>query len=357
MALGCLLAGALCALPANAQKAVDLQWGMAIQPRFSYGLDAGDDTESAGFGIRRARLRTVMTYEQKAGLHFDADFAGGTAGVVDLFAFYRMSPNVRLRLGYLAGPQPRAYIPTGFPFIDGIDRAAIAERWAQSTIGGSGRDFGMEVQYDDRRTRLAAFVHNGDGNIARANLRRGIAGLSATGGATTRGIAVSGSASHAIQGLAGLEVGGFAGYNASRNPNTAATSGDPGRDYATYSAHVYWGAIPGSQPVRMKAEILGIQYAAAGGAPSQQALGVAFTGAARLVEGSELVASYEQYAGDTDADSDRYVLAGITFSPSARRGLAYGQERFTLAYLYGAPAGVSASAQHMVVLQFQFALW
>ncbi|MDZ4701780.1 MAG: hypothetical protein SH809_18855 [Rhodothermales bacterium] len=340
-------------------EAADLQfqWSTAVQVRYSYASSDRDSTEHAGFGLRRARLRGVMTYRQKLGIQVVADFSSGNASVVDFFAFYWLGPTVRLRAGYLVGAQPRGYGLTSSSVTDGVERGAIGERWARGGIGSAARDFGVDVLYDDGHTRLMAFLHNGDGSFAtlRSNFREGITGLSPTGGVDRRGMAISGFADYKLDAIKGLELGGFAGYNGSRNPNTAVEDDGPGRTFTSFSAHVYWGATPGSQPVRLKGEVIGMRYASSRRAPQQRSFGYAVTAAVRLIEGAELAGGIERFAADSDLAADTYTLVSLNLSSSARRGLPFNRERLTLAYMHGAPAGRGGS-EHLAVLQFQLAL-
>ncbi len=335
---------------------LQLQWSAAVQVRYSYASSDQDSIRHAGFGLRRARLRGVMTYRQKLGIQLVTDFSSGSASAVDFFAFYWFLPTIRFRAGYLVGAQPRGYGLTSSSVTDGVERGAIGERWARGGIGSSGRDFGVDVLYDDSRTRVMAFLHNGDGafNTLRSNFREGITNLAPTGGVDRRGMAISGFADHKVDGVDGLEIGGFAGFNGSRNPNTAAVENGPGRVYTSYSAHVYWGATPGSQSVRLKGEVIGMHYAARGRAPEQRSVAYALTAAARLFEGAELAGGYERYTADTDRPTDTYVVVSLNLSSSARRGLPFSRERLTLAYMRG-EGGDTAGAEQLAVLQLQLA--
>lgn len=332
----------------------------AFQPRLSYGFTSGtpDDIERLGLGIRRARLRATTTVASRFGAHYDVDIGSGTLTSIDLFGFYSPSPHWLLRFGYLAGAQPRAATFTSMTQIDAVDRAAIAERWARGTIGSSGRDFGVEARFQTATTRFHLFLHNGDGSFSRT---RGNFRESASGGDATRGIdrtdfAVSTYLGYMPSALAGLEVGAFAGYNGSENPNTAAAEGADGRAYSTYAAHVYWGANPGSQPVRLKADLLGIHYEAPDGSSldAQHLIGYSMMGAVRLLNNGEAFARYEGLHPFADEGADTYLTAGLSYSLSARRGEAYHRERVTLAYANAYPDSAEPARQHLVVLQFQF---
>lgn len=343
---------------------VDIRLTGTFQPRLSWGRSAETDTRESedrlGFGLRRARFRATATFDDRVGVHYDVDVRGGSLSSVDLYAFYRSAEAWRVRVGYLAGAQPRSYIPTSHTRVDGIDRAAIAERWSEITIGSRGRDFGVDVRRLTDTTRLELFLHNGDGanDPGRGNFRQSISDNDATRGIDRAELAVSAAGAVMPAAVDGLEVGGFAGYNAARGPYTA-VDGGPGRSYGSWSAHVYYGANPGSQPFRFKAEALGVHFESGEtgdgvAVPARDAIGWAVFGAASLVEHSEVFARYEQFDADTGIDADEYWVFGASYSRSAARGLDYRQERITLAYTNALPGLEAAADQHLTVVQLQW---
>ncbi len=356
---------------------VSLRLSGTFQPRLSFGLsdlqeedgaEVAEDVARLGFGIRRARFRATATFGSGFGVHYDVDVGSGDLASVDLYGFYSPSPRWRLRAGYLAGPQPRAYVFTSHTRIDAVERAAIAERWSRSTIGSRGRTFGAEARYQTDEFTVELHVHGGDDSFdrTRGNFRQGISGNDATGlgsSAVDRlAQAVGAYAAFEPSGLPGVEVGGFVGYNGSRNPHTAPDAAlfptlsegalDEGRTYVSYAAHAYWGRYPGDQPLRFKADVLGIQYEEVGGLGGQHALGYALLAAAAPVAHGEVFARFEQFLPDADGPADTYVTAGASYSLSDRRGLAYRQNRVTLAYANALPD--AGSDEHLVVLQWQF---
>lgn len=344
---------------------IGLEINGTFQPRLSYGRDAGvGDAESIdrlGFGIRRARIMFTVEFDTRVGIHYDVDLRGGSLDSVDLYAFYTPRENWRFRMGYVPGAQPRSYIGTSHTRIDGIDRAAIAERWSDVTIGGRGRDFGVEARYRSDTTRLELFLHRGDGNFSpsRGNFRQSIADVDATRGVDDMSLATSTYVAFTPDGRDALEIGGFASYNAARGPYTALEDGAPGRSYGSWSAHVYYGPHPGDQPYRFKAEALGIHYesgALADGTPveARDNFGWALFGAAALVDNSEVFVRYEEFDADDGSGGDTYWTVGASYSRSAAQGKDYRQERITLAYTNALPGTDSIGDQHLTVLQWQW---
>ena len=321
-----------------------------IQPRVSLAVqdDAGDDATRYGVGLRRARIQARVLYRDLAGVEYDVD--GGTGGVqsVDLFAFANVSPGVQVRLGYFPVPQPRGGVLTPYFVIDAVDRAAVAERWLAGTVGGDGRDLGVDVTYLAGPVVATVAVHNGAGTFgpATGNVRQGISSPDVIGGPETSGLAVSAAA--AAQVGAGVEVGGFASANGADPDRTARAAG--GRDYASGGAHVYWGALPGSQPVRFKLDTFVLRYADDGGG-GQDAAGAALLGAVRVLGAGEAFARAERYWADVDGPGDDYLTAGLSYSPSAAAGALYQRARFTLAYQYR--DGAVLPDAHQVILQAQ----
>ncbi|GIV60681.1 MAG: hypothetical protein KatS3mg043_1770 [Rhodothermaceae bacterium] len=334
-----------------------------LQTRVSYGLrdpakDSGERRlDRTGFGIRRARFR-VLAGLGRAGAFMQLDGAGGTLSVLDFFASYRLSNRVRLRLGRFAGAQPRSLILTPSTRIDAVDRAAIAERWARQTIGGDGRDFGLELQYATPRAELLLLLHNGDGDWdrLRGNFRQGPSENDATRGLDTEGLALTVAGALRPGGPDGLELGGFAGLNGSRNPNTRFLDEERGRNYVTYGTHAYWGATPGSRAFRLKADVLGILYQARSRFDDRQhTFGASLLGAVRLHPAAEIFARAEVFDPDlnNDLDQDTYLTGGASLSLSALRGGPYHRERLTLAYTALLPASDLAPTEHLVILQAQ----
>lgn len=359
-----LLAGALLALAPAAHAQIDLgsdvSFGISggVQPRVSFGVQevgAEDRTDRRlGFGLRRARVQVNLTYRDRAGLEYDLDAAPGDVRSVDLFGFYDVTDNVQVRVGRMPVAQPRAYIPTSNVRIDAVDRAVIADRWAAGTIGSSGRDLGAEVEVAAGATEVLVSVHNGTGGFTREldNFRENGSAESVTRGTDRTSLAV-GAAVHHEAGR-GVGVGGYAGVNAGGSEETVVTTptGDVRRSYATGALHLYWGERPGSQPVRLKLDAVGIRYQSVGG-ERQQAAGVAGLGAVRVFGHGEAFVRAEHYWDDLEADGTLLGTVGMSYSPSAAWGADYQDVRVTAAYT--ARRDAAGDIGHLVVVQGQIA--
>ena len=346
----------LTAPPAGAQRVplapdLDLVVSGGIQPRVSVGVEGDDDATRYGAGIRRARIQARVLYRDLGGVEYDVEGGAGTVESVDLFAFANLSADVQVRAGYFPVAQPRGGILTPYFLIDAVDRAAVVERWFTSTLGGDGRDLGVDVTYAAGGLVATAAVHNGAGTFAprTGNVRGGISSPSVVGGSETPGLAVSAAAWYDVG--SGVEVGAFAGVNGADPERTARADGD-GRDYTTGGAHVYWGAVPGSQPVRLKLDALALRYED-DGRGGQDLAGLSAFGAVRVLSDGEAFARAERYWADTDEDPDDYVTAGLSYSPSAALGGPYHRARLTLAYQYR--DGAALPDAHLVILQGQLA--
>lgn len=330
-------------------------WGV-FQPRVSHGTSQAADTSDAatlerfGFGMRRARLRVELATANNIGVRYDADFASGSFRSVDLFAFWRASEQLQLRMGIMPSAQPRAHIFTPIPWIDGYDRAAVAEQWAASTLGGAGRDFGLDIQYQTPEWTIIGFLHNGDGSFdrQRGNFAQTISSASATGNVERVSLATSAYIAHRFASLPGVEVGGYLSFNPAENPNTETAAGT-GRKYVSYAAHAYYGADPGSQPFRLKLDLIGIDYD-----DDQQFLGYSVLGAVRLAEYAEFFARYENIQQDTAFDGNDFVSAGFTFSLSKLAGGDYHTQRATLGY--SRMETLAGEIEGLLVFQWNFVL-
>ncbi len=330
--------------------------GGAVQPRISYGhSDQVMVTDRVGFGLRRARTRISGTWGMTR-VEADLDFA--TMSAVQLYATLKLSDNWRMRAGYFPGAQPQAYIPTSMTKIDGVERAAIAERWSRLTIGSSGRDLGVDLKWSNDYAYASVWLHSGLGSLNRsgANYRESPSSHNATRGVDNMALAISGSLGFTPQD--GLELGGYVGYNAAGGARAELTPGID-RTVTSWSAHVYWGPDPGSQFLRLKAEALGIMIEgddppAAGGPPPQVDLshfGAAGTAAIGIIPHGEVFARFEVFDEDDGNDLTRYLSTGVMFSPSAMDGGPFARERITLLY---SNAVRGEQTDHIAVLQGQW---
>ena len=326
-----------------------------VQPRIGYGYQGGaEPTERLGIGLRRARFQMNASYQGRVGFEFDFDGAPGGVQAVDLFGFYTLSDAVQLRAGRLPIAQPRSYIPTSHSRIDAVERAAIAERWAGGTIGSSGRDIGVELEYAAGGTEALLSLSSGTGSFSRAdgNFRESITGDPVTRGTDEVRLAVSAMVSQEIASLPGVEVGAFAGVNPVGSEETAL--GDVTRSYATGGAHVYWGALPAQQSLRVKLDALAIRYEEVNGV-QQDAVGLSGFGAVRVLRHGEVFGRFERFwdAVDNGDTAASYLTAGGSYSFSAAQGGDYKNARLTLAYANRSV--VTDDNAHLLVLQGQFA--
>ena len=332
--------------------------GRASYLRVASATEEADAAERLGFGFRRIRLRFDVGIGDRLGLFFHFAGASGTVGVLDFFATYQATDRLRFRFGRMASAQPRAFILTPAPAIDAVDRAFIAERWGARTLSPDGRDFGVDVQLQGERGEVSLFLHNGDGSWSAGNVRGGLSSRDPLNGLDRTGLALSLYGAYRPPTLSGLEVGAFAGVNGAKNLITVRDAGSPGRTYTSYAAHLYWGATPGSQPVRVKADVIGVRYAAPeSGGDATSTLGLSLLGAAQASRGAEVFGRVESYRGEEEAfasvDNGPYWTVGASLSPSAFRGLAYARERLTLAYSTTRPDVSGAGRRHLVTLQAQ----
>lgn len=364
--------------PARAQVDPAFSLGTTFQGRFSYGWHeetaATDAQERLGFGIRRARLRGEAIFGS-LGAYGQVDAAGSSVTLLDAYLLYAPTGRLQLQLGRLIPAQPRALQFTSHTRMDSFERAAIALRWDDGTLGSSGRDFGLSLQYSAPRADLILSLHNGDGDWSslRGNVRPGLAG-DVTGGADNAGMAVSLYGAYQPAAFPGVEAGGFLGYNAAKNPSTEVSEGffaGTPRTYTSYAGHLYWGAHPGSQPLRLKADLIGIRCETLTVPPTvdlppgtqimddeQHVLGLSLLGAARFHRAGELFGRIERFDPNTDTDENatHYLTFGANFSLSALYGQPYRNQRLTLAYGTVLPEASGSPNQHLIALQLQLVL-
>ena len=348
------LAAALAA-PASAQAVLDLADDATlsltggIQPRIGLGVEGADDTERLGLGLRRARLQFRLTLLGRLGMEYDVDTTPGDLRSVDLFAFYDLSEAVQLRAGRLPPVQARGFVPTSYSRIDAVDRSPVDERWAAGTIGSSGRDLGVDVTVERGATELQLTLHNGTGGFSREtdNFRESGSASSVTRGTDGAALALSAGAHHGRP--TGLAYGGFASVNA-RGSDRTALDDTTGRGYGTAGAHLYWGERPGGQPLRLKAEVVGVQYESVDGV-RQRSAGVGLLGAVRAFGHGEVFLRGDRFWEDVDGGGEVYGTVGASYSPSAALGRDYRDVRVTASYLVRRNA--EGEVGHLVKLQGQ----
>ena len=343
------------AAPASGQAALDLADDArltltgGIQPRAGFGAEGADGTERLGFGLRRARLQFRLTLLDRLGMEYDVDTTPGDLRSVDLFAFYDVSDGLQLRAGRLPPAQARGFVPTSYSRIDAVDRSPMDERWAAGTIGSSGRDLGIDVTVERGATEYQLTLHNGTGGFSREtdNFRESGSASSVTRGTDELALALSAAVHNGRP--TGLAYGGFASVNARGSDRTALDDATD-RGYGTAGAHLYWGERPGAQPVRLKAEAVGIQYESVDGV-AQRSAGVGVFGALRAFGHGEVFLRGDRFWQDVEGPGEVYGTVGASYSPSAALGRDYRDVRVTTSYLVRRNA--DGDVGHLVKLQGQ----
>lgn len=344
---------------------VSFRLGGTLQPRFTYDHfggpeNADNSVEAAAFGVRRARLRFYGNIGDDFVLFLQMEGSGASAQLMDIRVAYRLYKDWFIRAGRFVGAQPRAFAMTLHSSLDAIERPAIGEVWARGTVGADGRDYGMELYYKTRKAEVRLYTHNGANND---NFRPNTGGNRPT---ADRGFkpAWSAYASYNPSILDGLEVGLFGGYNPSANSYTAYTPQYEGRKYSNYSAHIYWGADPGSQPVRLKADYVGIRYKSFELSsfnnfteqPFQQTVSGASLFAS--VMPSDVLEAFTRVEyvdfGHPDDSYDTFLTLGATYSMSAARGKAFGNAKLTLAWSGRYYNESPYQPRNTIILQSQF---
>jgi hypothetical protein len=333
----------------TSRPSVNIVFSGQIQPRLSYGWVANGD-DRLGYGLRRARLATTVTLSDQAGVYLRFNAGAGNVAGVDAYAFYN-SGDWSFRAGRFSGAQPRALGLTSSQRIDAIDRAAIGERWGQRTIGGDGRDFGIQAQWRHGQTTSALMIGAGDGNWDRARglYRESISSSDVTRGSDQTGLAVTLATQRQSARVDGLVYGAFAGVNTAESPTT------DGRTYSTYGAHLYYGPDPGSRLFRAKIDVIGLRFEEMENV-RESSLGVSLLGAARIHQAAEVYARYEHEDMTGTIDQTQFITTGASLSLSRLRNaeVPYHHERVTLGYMLQLPEDSGEPWQQLLVLQLQY---
>ncbi len=337
---------------------VSIRIGGTFQPRVTYASDlnaVGDRYDRVGFGIRRLRLRVTANFGERLGVFFQMEGAGATLIWQDLRGDIRLDDHLTLRVGRFVGAQPRAYARTSHAYIDAIDRPAISDMWARMTIGGDGRDYGVEALWNTPKWELRGFLHNG---YNRWNYSTGISRDPATGGIETEGFAVSAAATHWPDGRDRLEVGAYASVSTAKNELTQIAN--IGRNYVAYSAHAYWGPMAGDQPFRLKTDIIGISYQEVAPWDVENYIGASLFSGILVAPHIELFAMGEYWHGDgggQNGTNQVFATIGGTYSLSALLGRPFVHNRIMLAYSIRSMEADTIDLDepaHVVMMQMQF---
>jgi len=330
---------------------VQFRLGSVVQPRFSYLRDAHVDAETAGFGVRRYRFFTRVHLGDRVNLFAQLEGGAGVgpAAFIDLQANLNLTDQWTLYAGRVIGAQPRAYALTLLPLIDSIDRPAISVVWANRTLGADGRTYGAGLQHQSETLTMHFTAFNG------TNERNLMTEIASDSPVAEQNLSLAGAAfvTYRMPAVEGLEIGGHASYNASRNRFTEIDG--TGRRYTDASAHLYYGADPGSQPVRFKADAIGIWYEGVTDAMDDTFWGVSALGAVRVHPAVELLVRGERLneASPGPQATQTVVTVGGTLSQSALTGGPFNRHRLTAGYSLRQTGADASTRRHQAALQLQ----
>jgi len=323
-----------------APKDMKLRIGGSIQTRMTFisnpNLNTPQPESQLGVGVRRARIRLFADVRPDVRVLMQVEGSGSLASFTDLRAEWDVTEKTMLRAGRFAGAQPRGMALTLMFDVDAIDRPAVVEHWARSSMGADGRSFGVELVHRHKDVELRGFLHNGDNS---KNLRVGISDAWPTGGTRYGAMATSAMVRVMPSAVPHAEFGVHAGYN----PTKSANAGN--RTFTDWSAHAYWGDKIGSQPTRLKFDAIGIRYSDIG--PMQQTVSGFSLLAAQLIRpDTELFARVERL--DTTFDEFSYVTAGASFK------LWDWTNKITAAWSMRTDLNPNSDPIHILTLQSQF---
>jgi len=275
-----------------------LRIGGTLQSRATYlsnpNLDPFAPENQYGFGVRRARLRLYGTISPNVRLFFQMEGSGASATLTDLRGEWDINERTTFRAGRFAGAQPQSMALTLHHEIDALDRAAIAENWAHTTLGSDARSYGVEVVHRLPELELRTFLHSGSNS---RNIRGGVSDVTNNFGQNPAAVAVSGMVRYLPKSHKNSEAGVHIGHNPTK-------SSDP-RQYSDASAHVYWGTKVGLQPTRVKVDFITVQFT------NQATSGLSVFAGHLVRKDIELFARAERY--DSNTDGNRMDGGPITY--------------------------------------------
>jgi hypothetical protein len=323
----------------NLAEGTKLRIGGSLQTRASFLSNpnlAGLPESQMGVGIRRARIRLFADPHPNVRLFLQVEGSAASTTFTDMRAEWDITKKTTLRMGRFVGAQPRGMALTLMYDIDAIDRAAIMEHWARSTYGSNSRDFGVEVVHQKGDVELRGFLHNGD---SAQNFRPSSSETSANGGPNRGAMATSAMVRLLPSSLPHSDFGAHVGYNPTKMPNSL------NREYMEWSSHAYWGDKIGTQPTRLKLDVVGIRYLNAG-AIQRNTLGVSLLAAQLIRPDTEIFARVERL--DTTLDEYAYVTVGTT------QKLWNWTNKVTAAWTMRTDLATNSDPVHILAVQTQF---
>lgn len=116
--------------------------------------DAGDDDQTVGFQMRRQRVYFHGDLNERWSFFTQADFAGGSATVLDLFGTYKIDDGLTLDFGQLRLPLTREELVSHPVQLGG-------ERTHMNSVFTQGRAQGVLLSRTTERWRVAAALSDG----------------------------------------------------------------------------------------------------------------------------------------------------------------------------------------------------
>lgn len=264
--------------------------GGTIQFWGSYGEINSADTNSLGFGIRRARLKVHSTLGNKVKGYIQVEVS--SPKLVDARIEYLISDAFTIRAGRFVGASIRGGSLTSHTEIDITERPLTAVKWASLTVGSDYRDYGVDFAASLGDITANVTFHNGNGseNITNRQSKNADANIS---------LAISAMLAFKPKSVKGLEAGGYYGHG---NPTY--------NEYNSYNAYIYYEPMP----IRLKAEI--ISWTNLGGINNISQLGYYLFAGYRIANNWEAVARFENYDPNIDLkkNEQRLITIGATYA-------------------------------------------
>ena len=291
---------------------LDFRLGGTVQAWTTFGQVNNADTNSLGWGIRRARLRAYANYGKKVKGFIQVEAA--SPKLIDARVEFLISKSFSVRAGRFVGASVRSGALTSHTKLDITERSLTAMEWAKATVGGDYRDYGIDFvgKFGDIKANVT--FHNGSGSLNIKNSHKGHSYMN-------NGFAVSGMIVYKPQVVKGLETGAYYGVG---NPNI--------NEYNAYNAYVYYTA----NPFKFKAEYIAWTNTINNTDISQLGYHL-FTGY-RVAEFWEVGVRYEHFDSNTNIENNErnLITLGLTYSVFPQK---WNAGKITAAYVISGETG------------------
>jgi len=322
-----LAALALLAGSAMSEEAQVIPYGF-VQTWYSSasnGLDGDDAISESGFGLKRARLATMLKKDNfKGNIMVEA---AGSFKLVDAFIDWDINDMFLLTMGRFRGVGSQAGGLTSPVVKDLPEYGLVGKNWAAGTVGGDSRTVGTQLTIAATKIiELKALLHNGSGGKSFFHSTES----GAFTGTTDTGMMPKMDFGAKAKLWPGTEAGFTMGLANENRRNWTDMNDDGMADAAEFSGDSNWSTHLhlnlGTLFAKFEMASVLYKYDWDNDDDDVTARGMAFTGGYLVMPKTQLVVRYDTWDGDIDVDNNgrKNLTFGVNYSfKESQYGLDY----------------------------------